>query len=76
MEASVPQRRTAPALVSLVTARDARGAWRALTVEDQRTVVRCLLRVVIAAPVTKENASLVVDGRKVANPATVLVDWI
>lgn len=76
LEASIPQRHTAPALVSLVTARDARVAWRALTVEDQRTVVRCLLRVQLAAPGTKENASLVVDGRKVANPATVKVEWV
>lgn len=75
LEASLPVSRATPALSALVTAEDVREAWRTLPVDSQREVVRALLVVRIVAPGTKENASLMVDGVKKANPETVKVTW-
>lgn len=75
LEASIPVSRATPALSSLVTAEDVRAAWQVLGVESRREVVRALLTVRVVAPGTKENATVMVDGVRKANPETVKVAW-
>lgn len=76
LESSLPVSRATPALVSLVSAADVREAWRALPVDSRREVVRSLLSIRVVAPGTKENATVVVDGERKANPETVKVEWL